>query len=104
MGRPITVSVPHNLGKIEARRRLVEGFTAIQSNMRLGVGSILAIQERWEGDTLHVEASGLGQKVSGQLEVLADSVQIHIEAPDVLAVIANRVLAALKAGTQKLLE
>jgi len=104
MGRPTTVTVPHNLGKIEARRRLVEGFGAIQSNMRLGLGSILAMQERWEGDTLHIEASGLRQKVSGQLEVLADSVQIHIETPDVLAMIASRLLAALKAGTQKLLE
>jgi hypothetical protein len=72
--------------------------------MKHGVGSLLAMEERWEGDRLNIEARGLGQKVSGHLHVLADSVQIRIEAPDFLAMLANRVLAALKAGTQKLLE
>lgn len=104
MGRPIAVSVPHQLGKTEARRRLAEGFAAIQSNTKLGIGNILTMQDRWEGDRLHVEASALGQKVSGQIDVLADSVQIRFETPDLLAAIANRILAELTAGTQRLLE
>jgi hypothetical protein len=104
MGRPITVSVPHKLGKSEARRRIEEGFSSIQRNQSAGLGGLLSVHERWEGDRLYFDAGGLGQKVSGRLDVLTDSVELQIEVPEMLALIADRILATLRTGTQKLLE
>ena len=104
MGRPISVTIPHRLGKDEARRRIQEGFSSIQHNMTAGWGAMISVEERWEDDRLHFGAGGLGQKVSGQLDVLAASVQIEIEVPDLLTAVANRILATLKTGTQKLLD
>jgi hypothetical protein len=104
MGRPISVVIPHKLGKTEARRRIQIGFNSIQRNMTAGWGAMISVDERWEGDRLHFGAGGLGQKISGQLDVLEESVQIEIEAPELLAAIANRILATVKAGTRKLLD
>lgn len=65
---------------------------------------MISVDQRWEGDQLHFGAGGLGQKISGRLDVLAESVLIEIEAPELLAAIANRILATMKAGAQKLLD
>ena len=103
MGRPISVSIPHQLGTNEARRRIQEGFSSIQGNKR-SLGGLFSVQERWEGDRLNFDAGGLGQKLCGRLHVLPDSVQIEIDVPKMLAAIAERILATLKTGTKKLLE
>lgn len=102
--RPISATIPHNLGQEEARRRIAEGFSSLQRNSSAGPGSLLAIQERWERNRLYFEAVGLGQKISGRLDVLPMSVQIEIDMPDMLALVAERILSVLKIGTQKLLE
>ena len=49
MGTPVTVSVPHKLGKEEAMRRLKGGLTRMRTNL----SALVAIeQETWAGDTL----------------------------------------------------
>jgi hypothetical protein len=103
MARPISVTIPHRLGASEARRRIQEGFSEIQRRAMSGWGALLTVDERWEGDRLHFGASGLGQKINGQLDVQAESVQILIQVPELLATVADRILATFKAGTQKLL-
>lgn len=56
-----------------------------------------------KGDRLHFEGGALGQRISGRLDVLADSVQIQVDLPELLAAIADRIVGKLKQGTQKLL-
>jgi Putative polyhydroxyalkanoic acid system protein (PHA_gran_rgn) len=104
VARPITVNLPHNLGKAEARRRIEAGFGNMRQQLTGGLGGMVSFQERWEGDRLHFEGSGLGQKLTGRLDVLADSVQIQIDLPEILAAIADRIAGALKKEGQKLLE
>jgi hypothetical protein len=65
---------------------------------------MLAFQDRWEGNRLHIEAGGLGQKMTGRLDVLADSVHIELDLPEILAALAERISASLKTEGQKLLE
>jgi hypothetical protein len=104
MGKPITVSIPHALGMIEARRRIAQGFSGIQTNSSLVLGSFLSMEQRWEGDSLHFDAVGLGQKLSGRLDIRPNSVELLIDLPEIIALLADRFVAALKTGTQKLLE
>jgi hypothetical protein len=104
MGRPVRVSIPHALGQEEARRRIEEGFGRMRQQMAGGLGAMLAFQERWEGNRLHFEAGGLGQKMTGRLDVLADAVQIELDLPEILAALAERISASLKTEGQKLLE
>ncbi|MCA9239661.1 MAG: polyhydroxyalkanoic acid system family protein [Planctomycetales bacterium] len=105
MARPVTVSVPHQLGRAGARRRIEEGFGRLQQQMTGGMGAVLAWQHRWDGDRLHFESGGmLGQKLTGRLDVADDAVRIEIDLPEVLAALADRIAGKLKDTGQKLLE
>jgi hypothetical protein len=104
MARPVTVTIPHSLGKDEARRRIDEGFGRLRQQMTSGVGAMLSFQERWEGDRLHFEGGGLGQKMTGRLDVRADAVEIQIDLPEILAAIAEKIAGRLRTEGQKLLE
>lgn len=104
MGRPVTVTIPHALGKDEARRRIDEGFGRMRQQMIGGLGAMLSFNERWEGDRLHFEGGGLGQKMTGRLDVRADAVEIQLDLPEMLAAIAEKIVGRLKSEGQKLLE
>jgi hypothetical protein len=104
MARPVTVNIPHSLGKEEARRRIEEGFGRMRQQMTGGMGAMISFQERWEGDRLHFEGGGLGQKLTGRLDVMADSVRIQLDLPEILAALADHITGRLKQEGQKLLE
>ena len=107
MSRPVTVSIPHSLGKDEARHRIEQGFGQMRQQM-MGVGGVMAsmftLTDRWEGDQLQFEGSGMGQKMTGRLDVRENAVDIQIDLPDMLAALAEKITGRLKADTQKLLE
>ena len=103
MSRPVTVTIPHQLSREEARRRIEEGFGRLRTQMTGGIGSMLACTERWEGDRLHFDAGMLGQKMSGRLDVADDSVRIEVDLPAMLAAVAERIVGKLKDEGQKLL-
>ncbi len=104
MARPVTVNIPHKLGKQEARRRIDEGFGRLRQQMTGGVAGMVTFQERWEGDRLHFEGSGLGQKMTGRLDVLPDSVRVEVDLPEILAAMADLITGRLQKEGQKLLE
>jgi hypothetical protein len=104
MGRPVHVNLPHSLGKDEARKRIDEGFGRMRQQMTSGLAGMLAFQESWEGDRLNFEATSLGQKLTGRLDVRADAVDIEVDLPDFLAALAERIQGSLKKEGQKLLE
>ena len=58
MSKPLLVSLPHRLGKEEAKRRLQAGFGSAQSNF----GNFFTVQnETWSGDQLSFRLSALGE-------------------------------------------
>ena len=107
MPRPVTVTIPHNLGKDEARRRIEEGFGRMKQQVASGLGpmgSMLSFDQRWEGDVLHFNGSGMGQKMTGRLDVRGDGVEIQLDLPEMLAALADKIMGKLKTEGQKLLE
>ena len=108
MARPVSVTIPHSLGKEEARKRIEAGFGQMRQNMLGGAAGMMAkmftLTDQWEGDQLQFEGSGMGQKLTGRLDVREDAVLIQIDLPDMLAAIADKITGTLKAEGQKLLE
>ena len=101
MGTPVTVSVPHRLGKEEAIRRLKGGL----GRMRTNLSALIAIeQETWDGDTLHFQALGLGQSAAGSITVFDDNLRIEVTLPWLLAKFAERLQPALRREATLLLE
>jgi hypothetical protein len=104
MARPVTVTIPHSLGKEEAKKRISEGFDRLKTQMTGGIGMMLSFNQQWDGDRLNFEGGGLGQKITGRLDVRADAVEFQVDLPDMLAAIADKITGKLKAEGQKLLE
>jgi hypothetical protein len=100
MSEPISVSIPHRLGREEALRRIQGGF----GTMRAHLASVISIdQEEWSGNVLRFR-SGLGQNANGSIAVLDHSVKIDVDLPWLLAKIAERFIPAVRRETSLLLE
>lgn len=100
MPTPITVTIPHQLGRAEARRRIETGFARI---VHLLPGSAGNCSERWEGDRLVFGVTSMGQTVAGVIDVLEGVVTMQIELPGVLGVVARGLGARLQKMGQQLL-
>jgi hypothetical protein len=100
MATPITISIPHQLGRVEARRRIEAGFAKIIHQLP---GSGGACSERWDGDRLIFSVGALGQTVAGVVEVLDAAVVMEIELPRVLGIIASGLKGRLQKVGQLLL-
>ena len=87
MSKPIVVSIPHQLGKDEARRRLEGGFTRLQQQFSAQIASI---DQRWEADRMDFRIGAMGQTISGHLEVMPDAVRVEIVLPWLLQMIAEK--------------
>jgi hypothetical protein len=97
----VTAIIGHRLGKVEAVRRLKEGFA--RTNGHLGP-MIVMEQETWEGDTLRVRMRALGQTAAASIEVLEDALCIEVSLPWLLAKAAKRLLPILRKEATLLLE
>jgi hypothetical protein len=100
MASPIVISIPHQLGRAEARRRIETGFAKI---INLLPGSSGTSSERWEDDRLIFSVAAMGQTVSGVIHVLDAAVTMEIELPGVLGVIASGLKGRLQRMGQLLL-
>lgn len=97
----ISVSIPHKLGRSEARRRIESGFASVVRQVPGGGGTC---SEKWEGDRLVFRIGAMGQTISGVLDVLDDSVTMDVELPGVLGMLAGAVKAKLQSAGQLLLK
>jgi hypothetical protein len=97
---PIIVTLPHQLGRAEARRRIENGFAKIVHALPGAAGSS---SERWEGDRLVFGVVAMGQKISGVIEILDTAVRMEIELPGVLGLLAGGLKERLGKAGQLLL-
>src|SRR6202023_1491282 len=71
MSQPLLVSIPHRLGRSEARRRLDSGVGRLRPELN---ALLSGLDYHWEGDTLNFVASAMWQRITGRIEVLDDVV------------------------------
>jgi Putative polyhydroxyalkanoic acid system protein (PHA_gran_rgn) len=121
MTRPITVTIPHTLGKDEAKRRIAQGFGQFQEQLIAGLSgrdtggrgggllasalrSTMSFQQNWAGDRLEFAGGGLGQKITGRIDVGDNAVVMQLDLPEMLAALAERFTGQLQHEGRKLLE
>ena len=101
MNETVAVVVAHRLGKVEAVRRLKEGFARTNGQL----GPMIAMEgETWEGDTLRFRMRALGQTAAASIEVLEEALRIEVSLPWLLAKAAKRLLPILRKEATLLLE
>ena len=100
MSKPITVSIPHELGAVEARKRIDEGFARLMSQVGQGMAKI---EKTWVGDRMAFTVQAIGQTVTGHLDVKPHVIDLEIHLPAILAAIANKIKGRLQKEGQLLL-
>jgi hypothetical protein len=101
MSKPLTVTIPHALGVVEARRRLDEGFDQLTQQMPGGMGQI---EKAWKDNRLSFSATAMGQVATGHMDVVADAVHIVVHLPGILGMLAGKVRGKLQQQGQILLQ
>lgn len=101
MSKPLTVTIPHNLGAAEARKRIETGFADLTAKLP---GGAAKVDQSWEGDRLTFAALVAGQDIRGTLDVLADSIRMDVVLPGLLGMLAGKIGGKLKQEGQLLLE
>ncbi len=103
MSRPVTVTISHDLGKDEARRRVRDGFDKLKAQMTGGM--MFKFAEDWtDDDTLTFNAKGLGQNITGQIDIFPQHVRIEVTLPGLLATIAETITGKVEQQGKLLLE
>jgi Putative polyhydroxyalkanoic acid system protein (PHA_gran_rgn) len=87
MSKPLIVSIPHNLGRVEAARRLQTGVQQMKSQFG---DKIASVEETWTGDGMNFKVGAMGQTVNGNLEVFEDQVRVEVHLPWILAMVAEK--------------
>jgi Putative polyhydroxyalkanoic acid system protein (PHA_gran_rgn) len=101
MSQPLIVSIPHRLGRQEAKRRLDSGI----DRLRPELGALVSgLDCSWQGDTLNFNASAMWQTITGRLEVLEDAVRIEIDLPWLMQLLGDTIVKQVRSRGVALLE
>jgi len=92
MSAPLVVSIPHRLGREEARRRLQTGLTRAAASVPV----LKVDEERWHGDRMMFRVRALGQAAAGHVDVEDDHVRVEVTLPWLLQRFAEVAQAAIK--------
>lgn len=103
MARPVTITLSHDVGKDEAKKRINDGFDRLKA--ALGGGILMSFSQEWTGpDRLSFTAKGLGQHISGHIDVFPEHVRIEALLPGLLAGIAEAIAGRVEKEGKLLLE
>jgi hypothetical protein len=84
MATPITIRIPHQLGRVR-RRRIETGFARLSASAR----QQRPLQRTPDGDRLTPDAAVMGQTIAGAIDVLDTAVAMEIELPGLLGMLAS---------------
>lgn len=101
MSKPITLSIPHALGRGEARRRIDEGFGQLAGHLGGAAG---ALSKSWEGDRMRFSLQAVGQSITGFIDIADQEVKLEVVLPGFLGMIAGKLKGRLQKEGQILLD
>ena len=100
MSKAVTVTIPHELGRAEARRRIEAGFGDLSRHL----GGLGAVSKTWDGDRLSFSFAAVGQAISGAVDVGDRAIRLEVLLPTLLAMMAGKLKGRLQTEGQLLLE
>jgi hypothetical protein len=101
MAEPLTVSIPHRLGRDEALRRIKAGFAGARAHF---AHLITISEETWQDNRLTFHARALGQTAHGLLDVHEDCVVVSVELSWLLAQFAQAATKVIRREGTLMLE
>ena len=99
--KTIDVSIPHRLGRAEAKARLQSGAERLRSQFG---GQATQVQETWQDYHADFRFAAMGQAITGRMDVLDDAIKLSVDVPWIFAMIADKIRGRLETEGRKLLE
>ncbi|ACG78234.1 conserved hypothetical protein [Phenylobacterium zucineum HLK1] len=100
MSKPVVVTIPHQLGRAEARRRIEEGLGRLTGQF----AAMGRTEHAWDGDVMRFAVAAMGQEVTGTIAIADQDVTLNVMLPGFLAMLANKVKGQIQREGQVLLE
>jgi hypothetical protein len=101
MSQPLIVSIPHRLGRQEAKRRLDAGISRLRPEL---AGLVSSLDYSWDEDRLNFRASAMWQPITGAIEVADDAVRIEIDLPWMMRLLGDAILKQVRGRGVAMLE
>jgi Putative polyhydroxyalkanoic acid system protein (PHA_gran_rgn) len=101
MSPPLIVSIPHRLGRQEAKRRLDSGISRLRPEL---AGLVSTLDYSWDRDRLNFSASAMWQTITGAIEVLDDAIRIEIDLPWMMGLLADTIAKQVRGHGVRMLE
>jgi hypothetical protein len=101
MQKTIDVSIPHRLGRDEARTRLKDGAHRLRTQFG---GQTANVEERWQDYRADFKFSAMGQSITGRMDVEEEAIKLSVDLPWMLAMIADKIRGKIETEGRKLLE
>jgi len=99
---PLTIDVPHHLGREGAKARLSSRVGELGSHMP---GGMAEVTSSWSGPyEMALRISAMGQGIAARLEVEEARVRVHLDLPPMLAMFSGLIGNAVREGGAKMLE
>jgi hypothetical protein len=98
---PITVTIPHRLGRDAAKERIANSLDAVRTEIGAYVSSF---EYTWTDYRLSFHASALLHTVNGDLEVFDEFVRIQLWLPGLLHLLGQTIVSRIEQRGQALLE
>ena len=96
----LTASVPHQLTRAEAKRRIQEGISDLHRQQPVLLGGV---HETWNGDSMSFSGGVMGQSISGWINVEDREVRVEVVLPGLLGMAAAALKPQIERQGQKLL-
>lgn len=102
MNQPISVDLPHKLGRDEARRRIANNVHKLTDHIPGGAAQTAS---SWSGDELTLNVTAMGQSIEARILVEESVVRVRMMLPPLLAMFAKPIESMLRnKGSDVLLE
>lgn len=99
MNKPLVITLPHELGRVEARRRIDSGVERLVGQF----GPAADLTHSWTADSLAFSVVAVGQTVTGKIDVEEREVRLEVNLPGIFGLIAGKVKGRLRDEAQLLL-
>jgi hypothetical protein len=101
MAQPVTLTIPHQLGRAEAKRRIDDGMA--QFVQQVG-GAAQNVRQAWTtDDRLDFAAQVMGQTITGAIHVLDNAARVEVVLPGLLGLMSGKIKGKLQQQGQILL-
>ncbi|WP_395664741.1 polyhydroxyalkanoic acid system family protein [Methylocella sp.] len=101
MSKSIVITVPHQLGAADAKKRVCDRIEMLRSAY---VDKVAHTEVKWVGDKADVRVVAFGQTVTAQIDVMPDQLRIEAQLPWLLGTIAHKVQGALTQNARESLQ